>query len=406
MTRILFSLHLSLPICLGVAFSLPANEPAKETSLQEENEVIQVAEKDIRHFYDECRQELFVAPPHVRVKAVLTSSLSEAKEARQRAAAGEDFDKLIAEYSVPFVASHGKETTVFKQVDFGWVDQAKFWRGKHSVGPLSRLNVGELSPHPSPAGSPPFAVLKILAKRDGWTAPLEEVRDNIYSHLWDGLADTSMLQEIQLGKNPRCGICRAGRNVNGQLWHVAQHYHDEGLHRKAVSACLLALREHRLEPGLGGPGMNENGFYPEEQCLIDHGVDLVRYYAGVIDRAIRGHQIHLPDNVPLRIGRIKDDRVVPALVRLAANRGRWSDTAALSLGRIKAQSAIPTLQAMLSDRRLSIAQWSRGEEQGVFAEYYLRPSARNALQYMGVDPGKVKIIVGIPHGDRPPKNYW
>jgi hypothetical protein len=245
-----------------------------------------------------------------------------------------------------------------------------------------------------------------LAKRDGRTAPLEEVRNNIYSHLWDQLADTNMLQEVRLGKNPWCGMCRAGHNVNAQLWHVAQHYLDDGRHGKAVSACLLALREHRLEPRLGGPSMNRSGYYPEEQCLIDHGMDLARYYVGVIDRAIRGHQVHLPDDAPARIGRIKDDRVVPALIRLAANRGRWSGIAALSLGQIKAKSAIPTLQDMLSDQHLSIAQWSRGKERGVFAEYYLRPSARNALRHMGVDPGKVKVIVGTPHGDRPPDKYW
>lgn len=409
MTRRLTRLRLLLPVYLAVPCSLVAGEALQDRSSPEESAVIRITEQDIRNFYDDHRQDRFTTPPRVRVKAILTPSLSKAAEARRRAAAGEDSDKLIAEYSVPYVAEHGKQTAVFKWVDFEWVDPAKFWRGDNRVGPLSGLKLGEMSqPHPSPAGNPPFAVLRIVAQRDGGTASLEEVRDNIYSHLWDELADTSMLRDARLNRHPWCGMCRAHQNVNGQLWHRAQHYLEEGLHRKAVSACLLALREHRLEPRHGGPDANEFGFYPEEQCLIDHGMDLVRYYLGVMDRALRGHRVYLPGGLHLRVRRIKDDRVVSALIRLVANRGRWSDTAALSLGMIKAQSAVPALKDMLSDRHVRIAElrWGQDKKRAVFAEYYLRPRARDALQRMGIDPGEVKTIVGEPEGDELPDGRW
>ena len=409
MTRVQIGFLSVLTIYLAVACACAAESVSKPEPPSDKNLVITFSEQDIREFYDEHREKLFVTSARVRVKAILAPTLETAAEARQRAAAGEDFDELIAEYSVPYIAEHGKQRHVNKQVDFQWMDQEEFWRADKPTGPLSRLEVGDVSkPHSYPARGPEFAVLKIVAKRDGTTAPLEEVRDNIYSRLWDELADTSILQEVRLEKNPWCGTCRAGRNVNGQLWHRAQHYLERGQQRQGISACLLALREHRLEPQLGGPHANENGSYPEEQYLIDHGMDLVRYYVGVMDRALRGHRVCLPDGLHLRVRRIKDERVVPALIRLVANRGRWSGPAALSLGMIKAESAAPALKDMLSDRHLSIAelQWSGGEKRAVYAEYYLRPRARDALRRMGIDPGEVKTIVGKLAGDELPDHRW
>jgi len=285
-------------------------------------------------------------------------------------------------------------------------DIQEFWRGEEPTGPLAGLKVGNVSkPVMCPGKGSEFAVLKIVAKRDGTTTPLEEVRDNIYSRLWDDLADTRMLREVHLGKNPWCGMCRAGRDVNGQLWHRAQHYVERKNIHQAINACLLALREDRLDSHYGGPKANEKGFYPEEQYLVDHGMDIVRYYVGVMDRVQRGHQVCVPDGLPYRAAHIKDKRIVPALTRLVANRGRWCGNTAHALAAIKENPAIPVLKDMLSDRHLRIIDLSWAGKEAVFAQYHLRASARDALRRMGIDPGEVKVVVGAVEGDRLPEGW-
>jgi len=367
---------------------------------------IRFSDEDLRSFYDKHRERLFVTPPRVRVKAIIAPTAKLAEDARRKAANGEDIDELIAEYFVPYFAEHRRQEYLDKQVDFEWVDQNEFWRGDKRTGPLWGLKVGGLSkPHPCPSVGSTYAVLKIVAKRDAATASLKEVRDNVYSHLWGELADTGMLREIRLGKSPLCGMCRAKRNANGQLWHRAQHYIERGDSRKAVSACLLALREDRLDPRYGGPKANEKGLYPEEQYLVDHGMDLARYYVGAMDRAQRGQRVHLPDWISSRAALIKDDKIVPALIRLVANRGRWCKSAAHALATIKADSAIPVLKDMLSDRHLCIVELYWGGKEAVFAQYYLRARARYELRRMGIDPGGVKVTVGTVEGDRLPDDW-
>jgi len=404
------SLGLTMLALLAVqGTNLNSADDRLPTPIGEEDGVparIRFSDEDLQSFYDKHRERLFVTPPRVRVKAIIAPSAKLAEEARRKAVNGEDIDELIAEYFVPYFAEHRKQKYLDKQVDFGWVDQNEFWRGDKRTGPLWGLKVGELSkPHPHPATGSTYAVLKIVAKRDAATASLKEVQDNVYSHLWDELADTSMFQEIRLGKSPLCGMCRAKRNANGQLWNRAQHYIERGDSRKAVSACLLALREDRLDPHYGGPKPNEKGLYPEEQYLVDHGMDLARYYLGAMDRAQRGQRVHLPDWISSRAALIKDKRIVPAMIRLVANRGRWCQNAAHGLATIKADSAIPVLKDMLSDRHLCIVELYWGGKEAVFAQYYLRARARHELRRMGIDPGEVKVVVGAVEGDRLPEDW-
>ncbi len=360
----------------------------------------------IQQFYEQHREHLFVRGAKVWVKAIVCPTLAQAQEARERAETGEDFDELIAEYFVPYFADGRKQRYINKQVDFGWVTRERFWRSDTGAGLLVDLNPGHIAgPYPRPGDGRDFAVLTIVDERPPVTSPLDEVGDNIYSRLCDELADRKMLEEVDLGRNPWCGTCRAGRNVNGQLWHLAQHYSDRGNKRKAISACLLALREDRMMPSPGGPGTNDNGLYPEEQFLVEHGMDIMRYYGGAIDRVVRGHRVNLPDWLPSRVARMKDERVVPLLTRLAANRGRWSQSATYALGSIKANSAVPTLKELLTDRGIRIAELGWGEKEAVYAHYYLRRTARDALLRMGVDPGEVKVVVGVVKGGPLPENY-
>jgi hypothetical protein len=284
-------------------------------------------------------------------------------------------------------------------VNFQWVEAGNFWRGDGASGPLAGLRTGDISrPVPRFGKGKEYAVLKVVAERKGQVLALEEVRDNIYSRFWDELSDRKMLQEVTLGRNPWCLTCRAGHNVNGQLWHLAQRHDEKGQRGKAISACLLALREDRIFPGLGGPTINENGYYPEEQFLIDNGMDIIRYYIGSIDR------VHAPDWLPWRMSNIKHKKVVPLLIRLVENRGRWCSNAAYGLGSIKAKAAIPALKEMLKDEHIRITELSRGDKESVYAQYYLREAARRALKLIGEDTEGVKIIIGKVYGDPLPKH--
>ena len=361
---------------------------------------LNISDEKIRDFYERHRETLFTIKTKVWVKAIITPTLEEANEAYQRAKAGEDFDELIAEYFLLYFAAHRKERHVGKGVDLQWVEPGNFWRGDKASGPLAGLKIGDISrPVPRFGKGEEYAVLKVMAERRGKVLALEEVRDNIYSRFWDELADRKMLQEVTLGRNPWCGTCRAGHNVNGQLWSLAQRYYEQGQRGKAISACLLALREERMLAYGGGPTVNERGYYPEEQFLIDHGMDIMRYYIGSINR------VHAPDWLPWRVSHIKHEKVVHLLIRLVENRGRWCGNAAHGLGSIKAKAAIPALKDMLRDEHIRIVEHHWGDKESVYAHYYLREAARRALRLMGEDTETVKIIIGKVLGDPLPKHY-
>jgi hypothetical protein len=301
---------------------------------------------------------------------------------------------------MPYFAAHRKERYVDKRVNFQWVEPENFWRGERASGPLAGLKTGDISkPVPRFGTGEEYAVLKVMADRKGKVLALEEMRDNIYSRFWDELADRKMLQEVSLGRNPWCGTCRAGHNVNGQLWHLAQRYDEQDQRRKAISACLLALHEDRVLSGPNEPTINENGYYPEEQFLIDNGMDIMRYYIGSIDR------VHAPDWLPWRLSNIKNEKVIPLLIRLVENRGRWCKSSAYMLGSIKAKAAIPDLKDMLKDEHIRITELGHGDKESIYAQYYLREAASEALKLMGEDTEGVKIIIGKVYGDPLPKHY-
>lgn len=361
---------------------------------------IKISDEKIRDFYELHRETLFTTKTKVRVKAIITPTLEEANEAYRRAKAGEDFDELIAEYFVPYFDAHRKERHVGKGVDFPSVEPGNFWCGDRASGPLAGLKTGDISrPVPRFGKGKEYAILKVMAERRGKVLALEEVRDNIYSRFWDELADRKMLQEVTLGRNPWCGTCRAGHNVNGQLWHLARRYDEKGERGKAISACLLALHEVRVLSGPNEPTVNENGYYPEEQFLIDHGMDIMRYYIGSIDR------VHAPDWLPWRLSNIKHEKVVPLFIRLVENRGRWCKSAAYGLGSIKAKAAIPALKDLLRDEHIRIVERHQGDKVSVYAQYHLREAARRALKLLGEDTEGVKIIIGKVYGDPLPKHY-
>jgi hypothetical protein len=386
-------------ILLFVAVPVMAANTSEPVSCLGGEPFLKISDEKIRDFYERHRETLFTTKTKVWLKAIITPTLEEANEAYRRAKAGEDFDELIAEYFLPYFAAYRKERYVDKRVNFQWVEPENFWRGDRASGPLAGLRAGDTSrPVPRFGKGKEHAVLKVVAERKGKVLALEELGDNIYSRFWDELADRKMLQEVTLGRNPWCLTCRAGHNVNGQLWRLAQRYDEKGEKGKAISACLLALNEERMLTYRGGPTVNERGYYPEEQFLIDNGMDIIRYYIGSIDR------VHAPAWLPWRVSNIKHEKVVPLLIRLVENRGRWCKSAAYGLGSIKAKAAIPALKEMLKDEHIRIVEYNRGDKESVYAQYYLREAASEALKLMGEDTEGVKIIIGKVYGEPLPKH--
>ena len=92
------------------------------------------------------------------------------------------------------------------------------------------------------------------------------------------------------------------------------------------------------------------------------------------------------------------------LIRLVANRGRWSGVTMYALGNIEARSAVPILKELLTDRKIKIVERHRGGRESVYAYYYLRARARDALRSMGIETGEVKTLVGAIQGDPVPQD--
>lgn len=392
----------AIVLFIFIVASIPvtAANTSEPVSCSGRGSFLNISDEKIQDFYERHRETLFTTKTKVWVKAIITPTLEEANEAYRRAKAGEGFDELIAEYFLPYFAAQRKERHVGKAVDFPWEEPENFWRGDKASGPLAGLRTGDISrPVPRFGKGEEYAVLKVMSERKGKVLALEEVRDNIYSRFWDEAADRKMLQEVTLGRNPWCGTCRAGHNVNGQLWHLAQRYDEQGHRGKAISACLLAIHEERMLAYGGGPKVNERGYYPEEQFLIDNGMDIIRYYIGSIDR------VHAPDWLPWRLSNIKHEKVILLLIRLVENRGRWCSNAAYGLGSIKAKAAIPALKDMLKDEHIRITELGHGDKESIYAQYYLREAASEALKLMGEDTEGVKIIIGKVYGDPLPKHY-
>jgi hypothetical protein len=176
--------------------------------------------------------------------------------------------------------------------------------------------------------------------------------------------------------------------VNGQLWRLAQRYDSKGEVGKAVSACLLALNEVRRVVGSKGAKANEAGLYPEEQYLVDRGMDIVRYYAGCLSK-LPGSSA--PEGAYRRLAGIKDERAIPLLLKSTK---RGGSRAAYALAHKKVRGVVPLLREMLKDRRIRIVEHHRGGVLSIFAEYYVRDRAKTALELMGEDVGDVKVAIG------------
>jgi len=271
---------------------------------------------------------------------------------------------------------------VEKRVDDLVWRREQFWRGHSEAGPLVGMKAGDISKPVLRFGrGPEWAVLKVEKVQDGYVETLEEVRDSIYRLLWQKAADRRMLEDVDTGKNHWCGTCRAGHDINGQLWRLAQKYDREDEVANAVSACLLALAENRALVGSKASSVNKAGLYPEEQYLVDRGMDIVRYYAG-----------HLSGESCGRLAGIKDERVVPLLLKLAKRKG--SKAAYYALASRKVRGVVPVLREMLKDRRVHIVEHHRGGVRSIYASYYLRDDAKRALELMGEDVFDVKVVIG------------
>jgi thiol-disulfide isomerase/thioredoxin len=351
------------------------------------------SEDNIRQFYEDNREKVFTSSQTIWVKSIVTPDKESARQACLRGRAGEDFDELIAEYFVPYFASKPSDKYYEKRVEDFVSDGKRFWRGQSDTGPLAGMKAGDISDPVLRFGKgPDWAVLKIESVTQGRVAKFNDVRDSIYQLLWFKAADRTMLKEVDMGKNSWCGTCRAGHDVNSQLWQLAQKYDKAGQIGKAVSACLLALNEDRRKSRSKDVKINADGLYPEEQYLVDNGLDIVRYYAGSFN--------YLPSLSPpvsganWRLGDIKDERAIPLLLKYANNMGKGAPMVGYVLATKKERKVIPALREMLKDRRVHITERHRGDIISFYAEYYIRERASVALKQIGEDTSATKITIG------------
>jgi hypothetical protein len=357
---------------------------------------VDVSKESISRFYEEHRDTLFTVRPKTWVKTLVTPDKETALKACKRARAGEDFDELIAEYFVPYFANKPQGKYVEKRAENTMDRPERFFHveGKKSV--LEGMKPGNISDPVLRFGKgPEWAVVKVVSITEGYVEKLDDVRDSIYQMLWYKAADGNMLKEVKTGKNTWCGTCRAGYNINGQLWRLAQQYDKAGNVKKAVSACLKALNESR---GRSGNEVNKNGQYPEEQYLADHGLDIVRYYAG----SFRYYPRFRPPvkGWDWRLSKIKDDRGIELLLKLAGNLGQEGSHAGYVLASRKERRVIPLLREMLKDKHIHIQEHHRGGVVSYYAHYYVRDRACDALKLLGEDISDVKVVIGekVIHG--------
>jgi hypothetical protein len=344
---------------------------------------IDTSEEKIKEFYEANRNTHFTRHQKIWIKMIVTPDEESAWQACRRARAGEDFDELIAEYFVPYFAKHSEDRYVEKQVEVFVPKPEQFWCGDMLV----KMKPGDVSEPVLRFGEgPEWAVLKVISVTEGHVAELDDVRDNIYQRLWFNAADKTMYKEVNQGKNPWCGTCRHKYDVNGQFWHLAQKYDKEGQTDKAVSACLLALTE---SVDLDKMRLYENGLYPEEQYLVDHGLDLGRFYAGCFSEY--PCLANLRNGPYGRLGKVGGKRGIDLLLKFA-NSGDYK--AASVLASKKDQRVIPVLSQLLDDKHIHITERHQGDEVSFYATYYIREHAKRAMELLGQDADGVKVIIG------------
>ena len=353
------------------------------------------SESRIRRFYEDNRATIFTTRQKIWVKSLVTPDRESAEEACRRARAGEDFDELIAEYFVPYFANKPKGKSIGKFLENNVMERKGYWCDKSEAGPLDGMNAGDISEPVLRYGKgPDWAVLKIESVTEGYVEKLEDVRDTIYQVLWLNAADKTVLLEVDMSQRHWCA---KESELRAQLWAVAQKYDKQGQVGKAVSACLLALNEDWPYVRFTTKKIKPGQFYPEEQYLVDHGLDIFRYYAG-------GLKFYPGLSAPIkqygRLVEIEKDRGISLLLKVAEKRVGESADAAYTLSGYKVSQSVPILRELLKDRHVHINESHSNGEVSFYASYYVRERAKKALDSLGEDTSGTKLTIGevVTHG--------
>ncbi len=323
----------------------------------------------LRTVYNKQPSE-FTRPIEVRLKRIVMPSPEAAREAWQRALDGEDFDALISEYFVPSFASARSQPDAPGK---GWVCTP--WIPRSSLSTLENLPVGEISQPYHRLGDEEYFISKVVAERCLGLLPFQDVADKIYLSWCHELIYFARLKWetdvplLTLGTSPeKYALCL----------NLARRLLAESEWAGAAGAALIAHRNRDPDLSAIRGKAIEGGEYPEEQILLDLGLNYVRYM-----RAIR------------RFYRLSDEeqkKMVPTLIR-EVERGQAVDSIAW-LSQIKDPRAIPVLESCLTNDQIWVQERGGAEQTTISLVYPVRMKALWALKEFGIEKQGIKTSVG------------
>ena len=126
---------------------------------------IEIAEDEIREYYEARKESEFTRPPEIRLGSIVTESIEEATELKARIEAGEDFPTLAREHSIDAMsAMHGGR--------IGWVRPGQIVPEVETVA--FELEVGQMAgPIETDAG---YSVIKVLERKEETLVPYRDAR--------------------------------------------------------------------------------------------------------------------------------------------------------------------------------------------------------------------------------------
>jgi hypothetical protein len=353
--------------------SLTKKQPTKQRSFP-------FTDEQIRTYYDE-NPGLFTLPDQIRIKMIISPSLEAVKNARARVIGGEEIDPLIAEHFVSYYASllHNPASPNKDLVSSGWKPREYLSRWK-----AERLAVGEYSEPFQLPGRKEYVVIVVVDQRNLGFLPFEEVADNAYSRLCDELQSTVKHPEQ---KEFKYDIVRDDTSNYARCLRLAKDLSEKGKNAEAVGAALQCLyfrqieyRRERLDQ------------YPEEQILGQAGVDLPRYYRGIINRGQL--EMSQPSYAVHRLIAHEGANTARFLISQLKYEGPLTELCIRGLGGLNNPRAIPALKKFLTNDLIKVRVVGEATKETISIIYPLRMAALEALRSLGEKKQDIATSVG------------